>query len=441
MNLITDPWIRTKLCNLTPAQALNQNSVINWGRGDWDVSTRVFLIGLLQTAVVHDKTLCPDEDIWNRYYATPPDVTKWFLPFIENFGELTFEDHDGFDGNEAPIAALLPESPGENATKNKCSDIPQWKEDTEKSLSLAEARIALYSDAIWGMRWGRGHRQGPRGESRMTTLVEPADGGTLWQQIWLNVLSYKRWKKISGVQPWDSHQVFPWTNIQRKVATPEDTNALAIYWAMPRRIRLVIEESDEVRKFTRINGGTEYEGWHHPLTPYQQTKTGETIALKISVNHIGYDLWAGIAMIAWNNTILPKIVSEYIERRWNGDTLRIRACGWALGSSGETASWTEQVVPIIADADPELVSRLLKTAESRKKKLSSALRKVMKAHEKFYTNQLYSKTENLFYEHVRNHSEDKWDQQLLKLSRSIFDNAVEAYKCDSYEAADARRRL
>jgi hypothetical protein len=43
--------------------------------------------------------------------------------------------------------------------------------------------------------------------------------------------------------------IFPWLTKKRKspnkeVTTPDDGNPLQVYWPLPRRIRLIIEESD-----------------------------------------------------------------------------------------------------------------------------------------------------------------------------------------------------
>ena len=121
--------------------------------------------------------------------------------------------------------------------------------------------------------------------------------------------------------------------------------------------------------------------------------------------------------------------------------MRVRACGWSLGSSGEAPCWVEQVVPLFIDAKPEIVQQLLEAAEARRKKLSYALRAILKTQEKIYTSRLYADTENQFYNHVRDNTDEGWDRLLRKESIKIFDGAAETYKCDPYKVAEVRQRL
>ena len=146
MNLIGDDWIATNLGPLKPSQALVQASSVGWGRGDWDAATQAMLIGLLQTAILFDSEVCPDETAWRVLFRDPPTpevIGLWFEPFIQYFDGRVFEDFDELEGaNEVPIANLLPETPGANAYK-KCSDIARWGQSTEQHLTEAEVRIAL----------------------------------------------------------------------------------------------------------------------------------------------------------------------------------------------------------------------------------------------------------------------------------------------------------
>ena len=124
----------------------------------------------------------------------PHDLSEFLVPLVDYFDGPVFEDKSELSSvTLVPISYLLPESPKGNTIK-LCKDIGQWVENAEQSLTESEARIALYSDAIWGMGIGRGFLQGPMGGSKMWVFVEPdSPSASLWSRVWLNVLSRERW--------------------------------------------------------------------------------------------------------------------------------------------------------------------------------------------------------------------------------------------------------
>ena len=447
MNLIEDQWIPTDDGSMALRNVLCRADTISWGRGDWDAATRVLLAGLLQTAVVHDPQICPTAVSWSAFLKEPPDVdtiSAWFERFSPYFEERVFEDYQDFDDDrEWPISYLFPESAKDN-TLEKTADISQWQECAERRFSEAEARIALYSDAQWGVRMGRGHRQGPRGGSRMTTLIEPESGGAVWQQIWLNVLPRERWIARFGDSEWDPSKLFPWTGPRLEQVSPELADPLTIYWAMPRRIRLTTDGDGSIRSFRRVGGGTEYVGWQHPLSP----------AVRIRPGHMGYQDWAGITLMAWRGVSRAVVVSEISERP-EVESLRVRAMGWSLGSAGEAGAWIEHTTPLLSSADREIVEDLLDASEKQRKKLCQATTIILKGkvpatrreskqrkeRAERVSDRLYSDSEPSFYDRVRGARTDGWERELREHAIRLFDQVAGEFRCDPYEVARCRSEI
>lgn len=437
MNLIEDAWIPTDAGTLSPIDALQHASEIQWGRGDWDTATQVLLIAMMQSAIIRDPMRCGDEGAWDALCSSPPDdLSAWLRPLVTDFDGSVFEMPVEV-GDRVPVSGLLPDAPGESTVNDKCSDILAWHHEVQTTFTEPEARIALYSDALWGVRWGRGHRQGVRGESRMLTLVEP-EQASLWQRVWLNVLPHQRWITRFGDTAWDD-AVFPWRHALRHRATPADSHPLLVYWAMPRRIRTEMVAGTIVG-LCRQSGGTDYVDWRHPLTPYIVGTKG-TAAAKIFPGHLGYADWAGIATTGRPGWQPAAVVNEFIERRWEGEQLRLRVCGWSLGASGETAAWVEQAVPLLLTVDPALVEDLLADAEKVMKGLERALNKVLGKLGKLQAVRIYDLSESDFYQRVTEGDAGDWKLHLRRVARRIFDEITDQHRIDPIEIAMARKAI
>src|SRR5690606_11176501 len=124
---------------------------------------------------------------------------------------------------------------------------------------------------------GAGPRVGLRGGGPLTVLVMPGkEDASLWQKLWLNVIHREHW--VYEDPDFQSHQVFPWlgpTKTSEKSGTEvyqHDVHPLQMYWSMPRRIRLEVEETPAVcaisgvhsdltvRAFRTQNYGINYSG-------------------------------------------------------------------------------------------------------------------------------------------------------------------------------------
>jgi CRISPR system Cascade subunit CasA len=337
-----------------------------------------------------------------------------------------------------PVTALLADSPGEN-TLRKAADIAKWQVDLPDSLSLAEATIALVADNLWGTRIGAGFYQGARGEQALMTLVEPCDPtASLWKRVWLNVLPRERWIAYYGEAR--NPFAFPWQQrLPQRPVTPADAHTLAILWQMPRRWRLVVDTDGRVRQVHRQNHGRRYDGWDHPLTPYFVKSDGSWVAAKVTP-HMGYRAWAAIALQARPKARPARVVEEFIQNVWQGEPLRLRCCGWALGEAGEAGAWVDYPVPFYLTADANAVGRAIDDAESARRLLWSALHGASERLGPF-ADDLYPATEREFFERVSSNAWDDWPEVLRRSSQGVYWSVVERHRLDPIDVYRSAARL
>ena len=127
ISLISEQWIPVRdrkgvVRKISPLEILDEEIVdIAAERADFQTALWQFLIGLIQT------TLAPeDEDAWFDIWEEgleKADLAKAFSKvgpaFIFGPQSPSFmQDFDQLEGEAVPLAALLPESPGENTIKH-----------------------------------------------------------------------------------------------------------------------------------------------------------------------------------------------------------------------------------------------------------------------------------------------------------------------------------
>lgn len=324
MNLMTDAWIpvlradgaREKIKPWQIAETDNPVVEIAAPRPDFQGALYQFLIGILQTAFAPE-----DRDEWLDYWYTPPDCEQLKValsPFSSAFEFLTengkpafLQDMDMPDGEQKPIAALLIEAPGGKTRKDNLDHF--IKGDTVAGVCQACAATALFALQTNAPSGGVGHRVGLRGGGPLTTLLIPSGQASLWQKLWLNVLTQEDWEPKAGSA---AVTVFPWMGATRisdktgKSTRPGDVSHLQMYWGMPRRIRIErgadlsgscslcgCEAEGLITEFRTRNYGVNYEGpWVHPLTPYRfdPKKENDPLSLKGQPGGLGYRHWLGL---------------------------------------------------------------------------------------------------------------------------------------------------
>nr|WP_235263706.1 type I-E CRISPR-associated protein Cse1/CasA [Nitrincola sp. A-D6] len=251
---------------------------------------------------------------------------------------LFMQDFDLLAEVEAsPLSGLLIEAPGGNTLKHNTDHF--IKRGLCDRASLPMAAIALFTLQINAPAGGQGHRTGLRGGGPLTTLVLPDDASaSLWQKLWLNVLS----RELFTYDDPDLHSasVFPWLAPTRQSkgsgteVYAKDVHPLHLYWAMPRRIRLVIERGEAVcdlcglpcdvfvREYRTQNYGYNYSGeWWHPLTHYRKNPKKpdeDNLSTKGQPGGITYKQWHSLSFLdPVEGNIPARVVSVYGEGRYD----------------------------------------------------------------------------------------------------------------------------
>lgn len=321
MNIINQPWLPFRFRNgeikTLPISAISHPDIIDFSlnRADFQGAAYQFAIGLLQTVFAPE-----DEDEWEEYFETPPsdntlksafdkvahafNVTGEAPLFMQDFSSLEEQKE------KTPISFLLIDAPAGNGIENNTDHFV--KRGIAEVMSLEMAVLALFTLQINAPGGGPSYYTGLRGGGPLTTLVfsDNADS-SLWKKLWLNVINRDFWEYDDP--DFTDGSVFPWLKPtvlgkeKEKKVFSIDVHPLYMYWAMPRRIRLLPENNPDicqingkyteltVRSYLRKQHGLNYQGeWLHPLTPYVKEKNKEFslgIPAKERKSGINYNIW------------------------------------------------------------------------------------------------------------------------------------------------------
>ena len=353
MNLLPDPWLPFRhrdgdgRIEYRPPSALADPNVLDLAlpRADFQGAAWQFLIALLQTAMTPK-----DTDAWLDRYQTPPSVTELeelLAPFASAFeldgdGPRFMQDLDPLDDvKDAPVAGLLIDSPGANGIKNN-TDFFVKRGRVETACSECAA-LALFTMQINAPAGGAGIRVGLRGGGPLTTLILPEDESkSLWARLWPNVMPAEAVGQPG--QTWrapkaDDSDLFFWmsdTRVSDKKGTevlPEQVHPLHAFWSMPRRYRLLFDETpgicdlcgreaaNPVRHLRAKKQGANYDGpWRHPLTPYRRLNPKKLDELPLSSKGqpggLGYRHWPGLVLEdeAGSGALPARVVTHHLHK-------------------------------------------------------------------------------------------------------------------------------
>lgn len=386
MNLLNEPWMPVRRHGggrewIAPHQLSDPDIVaFDSDRPDFNGALAQFAIGLLQTTTPMDSP-----SGWRQFFANPPDaatLTGWFVPVATAFefdGEgARFMQDRSLKANEGAVnevGALLIESPGENTLKNNGDHfIKRGQVSAICPHCAASALLTLQINAPSG---GAGHRTGLRGGGPLTTIIVNQQQQSLWQDLWLNV----RQRSVFLTQGGDpsktaEHFTFPWLadigKIQKEGGdtAPIQVHPAHVYWAMPRRIRLdldnasvgdcaICERSSSrlVRQYVTKNYGLNYKGvWDHPLSPYYEAKDG-WLPLHPQPGGIGYRHWLAwvLGVSSEKKKQRPaRVIEHFLEfgRRQVGGQLRLWAFGYDMDNM-KARCWYESTLPLYGLTDCE----------------------------------------------------------------------------------------
>jgi CRISPR system Cascade subunit CasA len=428
MNLLQDPWIPVRDDDgqrawITPDRLSEpQWRAFDADRPDFNGALAQFAIGLLQTTAPVDDLIT-----WRGLFRQAPDAAtlrQWFAPVAAAFeldgdGARLMQDLNlGQEGVAVNgVGALLVDAPGDATVKNNADHFV--KRQQVACLCPACAATALFTLQTNAPAGGAGHRTGLRGGGPLSTLVLAAEGATLWQDLWVNVMDRNSFLAQRGDARIDTPQhTFPWLVPIDQLQAPKGETSMGQvhpaqhFWAMPRRIRLQFEPARPadvqhcdvcgrsathwVRHYGTRNYGLNYKGeWNHPLSPYYRDQAKEGwLPLHPQPDGLGYRHWLawvlGVAGERRTTRVAP-VVSRALEqlRRQTGPTLRLWAFGYDMDNM-KARCWYESTLPLygLADCDADAASlvqaeveRWLAAAELTGQMLRSAVKDAWFGHE------------------------------------------------------------
>jgi len=391
-NLIEEAWIPVLRKDgqsdiVAPWQLTDDNPPIRVAacRADFNGALTEFLIGLVQTCMPPQT-----EREWRKLRDSPPSPDILYKFFSAESDAFLLDGHgprfmqdltltSEKTGKLTSITSLLIDSPGDNTVKRNTDFFV--KRGRIERLCPACAAGALYTMQSFAPSGGSGNRTSLRGGGPLTTIIL---GNTLWETIWSNMLTYDTLKSFGGKASMPREGgIFPWlapthTSEKGEKTHLSEVHPLHVYWGMPRRIRLVFEESAPsecslcnlkhnlfTSSYLARPRGYDYTGsWVHPLSPIRDTDNGY-LAVKGSFDGLGYQNWLGLVyreLKQKNSVQAAPVVYNYRNHRvFTGDTNRSDFRIWAFGydmDNMKPRGWCEGIMPAWAVPDKQIAQKL-----------------------------------------------------------------------------------
>jgi len=512
MNLLQDAWIPIRREGgsqswINPSQISELDIVaLDAARADFNGALIQFLIGLLQTTTPMDSSF-----EWKQWYENPPSneqLQQWFevvetafefdgdgARFMQDFS-LRTEGVADKDFNS--ISALLIESPGDNTLKgNKDHFI---KRNFVAGLCPCCAATAVFTLQTNAPSGGNGHYTSIRGGGPLTTLIIPGSSKSLWHTLWLNIR--ERSQFLAGCGNADlKEQVFqfPWMENMAQIQAPGGKTAPVqvhpshIYWGMPRRIRLDLDNLSNgdcgvcgretkhlITRYLTKAKGLDYKGaWFHPLSPYYENKPGEYLPVHPGPDGFGYKHWLGwvLGLQRDKRKVQPASAVTHVlhGERLGHQQLRLWVFGFDMDSM-KARCWYESTFPLygLADCDQDSISlvqsevaKWLEAADQVAYMLRSAVKSAwfsdgadVKGDWSFIDSSFWARSEARFYQLLRKliaqarnieddailqPSRNDWRKRLIDTAETLFDadlvGAAPIERQNPRRVADAYNRL
>jgi len=497
-NLIEEKWIpvvkrngkreRIAPWEITVDYANNPIVSLDAPRADFNGALIQFLIGLVQTFAAPK-----GEEDWDARWENPPDpweLREAFRKCTEVFdlsgdGSRFMQDLHLRDTESRPLAMLLIDSPGEN-TVQKNTDF-FVKRGFVSDMCLPCAAMALFTLQTNAPAGGQGVRTSLRGGGPLTTVIV---GQTLWESVWLNVLERDRLAHLCRKELDANEYKFPWlaptrTSENGQQTTAHDVHACQMFWGMPRRIRLDLDDTVTgkcslcgaeltklVSSFRARNYGINYSGpWLHPLTPHSINRENIPLPFHPQPGGLTYRYWLGLVIEDAGTRSQPaEVVRAFLRRRKDFPELRFRL--WAFGYDMENMKprcWYEATMPLILVEEShreayekEVISLIIasqKAADSTKRCIKSAWfrrPKDIRGDLPQIAERFWHDTENDFYstlEAIRRSMADSsnteevrnwWFERIRRQALSLFEDQVLSApieESDPERIVKARRQL
>lgn len=388
-NLIDERWIpvirrdgtKTMIAPWEVTKDFSENPVVSLDapRPDFNGALIQFLIGLMQTVAAPQ-----NGTEWRKWLTDPltPDELKVKFSSVRHAFELGgdgprfMQDFEKLSVTQGEIDGLLIDMPGESTTKKNTDHFV--KRNTVAGMCPSCTATALFAMQTNAPAGGQGNRTSLRGGGPLTTLVVgDKRHETLWQFIWLNVLELRTFSNICGnVSLTSDSSKFPWmakTLTSEKVemvSLPNDFQPAVMYWGMPRRIRLNLEDLKNgncdtcgmvsealIHQYQQKNFGMNFTGaWLHPLSPYSSSIASEPLPSHPQPGGVSYRHWLGLVQQDNNDNKVPaRVVHEFINHRQQvGWQFRVLAFGYDMKNMNARC-WYESTMPLLY-LDPSIKS-------------------------------------------------------------------------------------
>lgn len=372
------------------AHEANPATAIDCGRADLSAALREFVAGLYSTALV-----LPDIETWLERRDAPPTreelsqgLNRWGRASfaIDGDGPRFMQDLDPLtDAEELPIDTLLIDGPNEEMLR-KNTDHFQHR-GLFPAVSRAAVAAMLFAVQSWSPAGGRGGRTSIRGGGPLSTLVRLAPEKAepnLWRDgIWPNLVP-----DLDGAARRSPHSPFPWmreTLVSDKgaIVPGEEINPFEIFFAMPRRLRLVFAPGEGrlcpitgladpvmAQGFRRQSFGNNYpsETYRHPFTPYYRQKEGDPQRLPVRAKpaHGSYRSWSGLVLEESGKKAATREPAEIVSRirHFAPEDARILIDlhGYEMAQA-KAESWVEATMPTPRFVDEKTEAALFRLAK------------------------------------------------------------------------------
>lgn len=377
-NLIDERWIPVKRRDgssdkiapwqVTDGFAENPIVSLNAPRPDFNGALIQFLIGLVQT------TFAPANPIeWKKKLQTPPtpDQLKAIFMKVHDVFELAgngprfMQDHQDIKADCGAIDGLLIDTPGDNTLKKNLDHFV--KRSIVRSMCHSCCATALFTMQTNAPAGGQGYRTSLRGGGPLTTLViGDRCFDTLWHTIWLNVLESATFLNMCNAKKRSSEDMFPWLAKTRRASTEQDIHPAHYFWAMPRRIRLNLEDLSPgtcsicsiqgdrvIVSYREVNRGTEYKApMRHPLSAFDKrviNGKAKNKAVLTQPGGVSYRHWLGLVTKDAKGEVEPATtVDKFINnnRLQSGQQFRLWAFGYDMDNM-KARCWYEARIPLL----------------------------------------------------------------------------------------------
>ncbi|MEZ5816623.1 MAG: type I-E CRISPR-associated protein Cse1/CasA [Hyphomicrobiaceae bacterium] len=402
MNLLLDRWIPVRLRDgsrgvIAVSEIVRPDVIaLDFPRLDFNGAVTEFLIAVLST------TFPPaDDKEWRKLWRHRPsheELQAAFEPVLAAFEAGVFAQWTATPGDdekpeERTVDRLLIDNLS-GSTAEGGRDILN-RAGRIQTLGLPSALAALITLQMHANQGGRGAYQCQRGGGALTTLVRY--GTDLWGLVWPNVETIVQIRtRAVGAIPGDPLAPFPWMWKPGADLGPDNKHPCAIYWTMPRRIKLEISKSNEatcslsgepatevVCKFSYVSGGPRFEGWTgHPMSAIvHKKKEGEVVTSTVvtPIERVGMQHWLGLVQDGDPDVAPAPCVAHAREHR-REPSARLVVHGYAV-KAATVLAWQSAEMPLVlaeaSEVDAELreTARMLVTATE---KAAAATKKAVK---------------------------------------------------------------